>query len=365
MKIIHCADIHLGSSLTANFDSKKAKERNDELFTTFTRMFSYAKEHSIGAIIIAGDLFDRDHGIKNLKKNVIRLIENYPEISVYYVKGNHDGQSSFERIPENLYMFSESEWTTYLLPESKKIKITGTELNKNNKSYIYDTLNLETEDFNIVVMHGQESNTDGKNDAEIINLNSLKGKNIDYLSLGHIHAHKEASLDTRGMYCYSGCLEGRGFDESGEHGFVVLDIDEENHRFTGTFVPFAKRRIYHETVDISGAEDTITAIGILENFLRELDLKEGSIGEFILTGDIDLDVTIDESLIQNHFKDDFYVLKIKSKYSIKIDYSSFEKDPSLKGEFVRSVKNDASLTEEEKKKIIKYGLDALMGKELL
>lgn len=365
MKIIHCADIHLGSSLTANFDSKKAKERNMELFESFSKMFSYAQEEGIGAIIIAGDLFDKDQGIKTLKNHVVTLIENYPEISVYYVKGNHDGQSGFERIPENLYLFSESEWTSYLLPGSKKIKITGTELNKNNKTYIYDTLNLPRDDFNIVVLHGQESNTDGKNDGEIINLNSLKEKNIDYLSLGHIHAYKEDSLDARGLYCYSGCLEGRGFDEPGDHGFVVLDVDENNHTFTRSFVPHAKRKIYHETVDISGAEDTLSAMKVVEAFLCNLNCPEGSIGEFILTGDIDLDVTIDEDLIQAHFKDRFYLLKIKSKYSIKIDYGSFEKDQSLKGEFVRSVKNDSSLTEEEKEKIIKYGLDALMGKELL
>lgn len=365
MKIIHCADIHLGSSLTANFDAKKAKERNGELFASFTNMFSYAQAHSIAAIAIAGDLFDRDQGIKTLKNHVLNLMETYPQISVYYLKGNHDGNSGFERLPENLHMFAEAEWTSYLLPESKKIKITGVELTKNNKSYIYDTLNLSSDDFNIVMLHGQESTSDGKNDAEIINLNSLKGKNIDYLALGHIHAYKEARLDQRGVCCYSGCLEGRGFDEPGVHGFVVLDIDEKKHEFTRTFVPAAKRRIYHEEVDISDAEDTISAMKLIEKFLRDLDCQEGSIVELILTGDIDLDVDIDEELIRSHFKDDFYLFKLRSKYSLKIDYKSFNKDQSLKGEFVRSVKNDDSLTEEEKEKIIKYGLDALMGKELV
>ena len=28
MRIIHCADLHLDSKMTANLDSKKAKERN-------------------------------------------------------------------------------------------------------------------------------------------------------------------------------------------------------------------------------------------------------------------------------------------------------------------------------------------------
>ena len=54
---------------------------------------------------------------------------------------------------------------------------------------------------------------------------ALKNKNIDYLALGHIHGYKEAPLDGRGKYCYPGCLEGRGFDECGKKGFVLLNIE--------------------------------------------------------------------------------------------------------------------------------------------
>ena len=160
MKIIHCADVHLGSSLSANFDANKAKERNAELFTTFAGMFPYAKENDVSAIIIAGDLFDKDKGIKSLKNNVISLIEEYPDIMVYYIKGNHDGDSEFEKMPKNLYTFGESDWTTYRPDDSNGVKITGIELNKRNKSFIYNTLSLMDDDFNIVVMHGQESNSD-------------------------------------------------------------------------------------------------------------------------------------------------------------------------------------------------------------
>ena len=213
-------------------------------------------------------------------------------------------------------------------------------------------------------MHGQETNSDGKRDAETINLNSLKGKNIDYLALGHIHTYKETKLDNRCTYCYSGCLEGRGFDEAGEHGFALLDIDEDKHTYTTLFVPFSKRKIYYEEIDVSKATNTISAIDIIKDKIQNLNSKEESLAEFVLTGDLDLDVNIDEDCIYSKFKDDFYLLKIRSNYSIRINYKDFENDESLKGEFVRLVMNDNSINEEEKEKIIKYGLDALMGKEL-
>jgi exonuclease SbcD len=52
-----------------------------------------------------------------------------------------------------------------------------------------------------------------KDKTEVISLKELKNKAIDYLALGHIHSYKMEQLDSRGVYCYPGCLEGRGFDE--------------------------------------------------------------------------------------------------------------------------------------------------------
>lgn len=60
MKIIHCADIHLGSGISYIEDPAKRRERQDELLETYRRMFRYAVLNEIEAIIIAGDLFDTD-----------------------------------------------------------------------------------------------------------------------------------------------------------------------------------------------------------------------------------------------------------------------------------------------------------------
>ena len=68
-------------------------------------------------------------------------------------------------------------------------------------------------DFNKVITNMQELQSK-------IEVYELKNKNIDYLALGHVHKYKMEKLDNRGIYCYSGCLEGRGFDECGDKGCV-------------------------------------------------------------------------------------------------------------------------------------------------
>ena len=44
--------------------------------------------------------------------------------------------------------------------------------------------------------------TDPKYKSELINIKSLKNKNIDYLALGHYHKFEIEKLDNRGVYCY-------------------------------------------------------------------------------------------------------------------------------------------------------------------
>ena len=60
MKLIHCADLHLDSKLNTYLDSDRAKRRRDELLRNFERLVRYASENQVEAVLIAGDLFDRD-----------------------------------------------------------------------------------------------------------------------------------------------------------------------------------------------------------------------------------------------------------------------------------------------------------------
>ena len=229
MKIIHCADLHLDSRMTSNLNPDKAKERKAEILNTFVNMVDYASAHEVDAIIIAGDMFDTSN-ISALTRNTVeRTIRSNKDIEFYYLMGNHDRDnflSGLESIPDNLFLFTDS-FITYYPKGNQNITITGIELNAENNNGVANSLILSPSRFNIVTMHGQESVSVGKDKTQIVNIKELRNKNIDYLALGHIHYYKEEKLDEGGVYCYSGCLEGRGFDEPGDHGFVLITIDEE------------------------------------------------------------------------------------------------------------------------------------------
>lgn len=362
MKIIHCADLHLDSKMTANLSKEQAKERKNEILRTFTRMVDYAKKNKVKAILIAGDMFDTRNVSAMVRNTVYDMMVQNPEIDFLYLKGNHDSDNflaKLEEVPENLYMFGE-QWTTYAYGN---ITITGIELNAENSLTAYNSLVLDHDSFNIVTMHGQLSGYRNKDKAEIISLDDLKNKNIDYLALGHVHGFHMDKMDNRGIYCYPGCLEGRGFDECEQKGFVVLDIDLQTLKASVNFVPMGYRTLYTMLVDVTGVHSTQDAAARIEKVINETQYASSSLVKVVLYGNLDVECELDTTFLEEQFAEYFYFIKVNDETKLLVNYQDYEGDVSLKGEFVRLV-SESDLTEEEKSMVIRAGILALQGEEI-
>ncbi len=353
MKLIHCADLHLDSKMESNLSADKAKLRKNEILSTFSDMLDFASQNEVKAIIIAGDMFDTGRISVKTKEFVKSRIEAHSNITFLVLTGNHDENNfltDLEDKPQNLFVFSKENKSFRF----DNICITG--LIQENAS-IYQSLALHPEDINIVVMHGQESRTA---EAETVCLPLLQNKNIDYLALGHIHSYKCARLDSRGEYCYSGCLEGRGFDECGSKGFVLIETEENkvNHRF----IAFAKRTVYEIEVPLDG----LNSFSQIENAVDKAtkDISSDSLVKVVLTGNIPEGLNTDTEFILSRLSEKFFFAKIADKTRIQISPEDYMNDISLKGEFIRLVRK-AKLDEEEKNNIIAAGLRALRGEEIL
>lgn len=358
MRIIHVADLHLDSKL--NNLGPKARERRAELLNNFSRLVTYAKDHSIKSILIAGDLFDGSTVSATARKAVANEIESNPEINFFYLKGNHDKDSFLSGLndkPENLYLFNENKWTGYKLGDV--VSLVGAELTPENSAGLYNSLVLSADKFNIVTLHGQESMARPGDKTVIVSIPELKNKGIDYLALGHIHEHKDAMLDARGVYVYPGCLEGRGWDEPGEKGFVVLDIDEETRKCKRSFVKFAQRIVREFDVDVS---DCMSNVEITNKIRETVTSDPNDYVKINLVGPMDVERDeISLEYLTKCFEDQAYELKIKDLTTFKVNLDDYMIEQSLKGEFVRTVQAQAALSDEEKAAIIRLGFTAISG----
>lgn len=361
MKLIHCADLHLDSGIK-DLPSEKGKILREDVLHSFERLVDFAAENGVKAVIIAGDFFDSEKITKKTFGRVLFAMSSHPETDFLYLAGNHDEDAFVknfydENLPSNLIVFGEG----LSLKEYGEVNVYGVCNNSVNGNYVIQTLSPEKDKINVVVMHGQvaDYNTDFVKD--VISLPKLKEKNIDYLALGHYHTYSEGKLDSRGKYAYSGCLQGRGFDELGTKGFVLLDA--ENGKITTEFIDFSVRNFYEYSFDVGKYADWFTAkTKLIDELKKNYDAKSAI--KIILCGKHKTEFAIDKNELETRLNELFFFCKVYDKTSLLISPEDYAYDKSVRGEFVRSVM-ESDLDDEEKYKVIMCGLNALRGEELL
>lgn len=337
MKIIHCADIHLDSALSTNMVAMQAQKRREEILKTWVDMVEYAHKKSVEVIIIAGDWFDTSAISAGTAEVIAGTVNKYSHMDFLYLPGNHDEKSCISMLGKhnNLRVFG---------VDGDCFRYGQVVITKMGKK-----LNLNADDINIVVAH-----------EEMPDVSALTGKNIDYFALGHIHKYMEGRIDARGVWCYCGCLEARGFDECGRHGFVELHIDKN---ISYELVPWGYRQVHNIEIEVScdsgeNGMDTVMITDKIANGLLGIPGKD--MVRVVLKGSLAPGEVINTAYIHSYFKDKFYGFRVEDLTAMVLDVEAIGRERSLKGEFIRAVMASDE-NEDMKRSIIRCGLSALIG----
>lgn len=354
MRILHTSDIHLDSPLTSRLSQDKIRERRSELLSGFGRMVSEAEAMGAPAMIIAGDLFDSERVSRRAMDTALDIIESKPDMVFFYLQGNHEGDAlslSGRAIPGNLKTFGR-DWTYY---NAGELTVVG---RSEIREGMFESLDLDPGHKNVVILHGELREKTAY--PESIGITEAAGKNIDYMALGHYHSYSAKAIDDRGVAVYCGTPEGRGFDEVGEKGYVILDTS--GPRIKHSLRPFAKRRLHSLPLDLSGVTRTAEISERAERATRNIPSQD--IVRLELVGRYFPTLWKDTEALTRAYENKFYYFEIKDSSRIAINPEDYKHDKSLKGEFIRTVTGDPTLDEETKEKIIACGINALMGEEL-
>ena len=352
MRIIHTADLHLESSLI-RLTPEQAKERSAELYLAFDRMVDEAVRLGARLFIIAGDLFDTKRVTKRAVERITSVIDRHPEIDFLYLRGNHEGTAFTDKMstqPKNLRIFGD-DWTYF---EYGEIVIAGRNTVEDG---MLGSLKLDPLCRNILVMHGPVRDYSGSKDG--ISLPDAASLDVDYIALGHYHSYTAYRLSDRAEAVYCGAPEGRGFDETGEHGFVVIETDTPT--VSHKFIPAARRRVHIAEVSLNGTmgrrevEDAVAD--------KIYSIPSTDLVRVVLTGKRAVELNLDTRAIADRWRSRFYYLEVLDETGLDIDPMSYAHDKSLKGEFIRMVYQRADLSPEMRDSIIRCGIGALMGED--
>lgn len=406
VKLIHTADLHLDSAFRSRFTKEEAENRRQKQLMAWKELLSFAVEKKVQGILIAGDLFDSpvvSHGTMDF---FISTMAEHPEISFFYLRGNHDTENTFryqENLPKNLFLFSdkgkkyrlndrlllagveygtkdisfgENEGATQGAGQAaeqgvEQETVHGAEaLSKNETESEEESkfLKLKEEDCNILLLHGALYQGTAKGDAvqgeEGIFLKNLEKLPLSYIALGHIHKGGEGKLNNGALWAYPGCLQGRGFDEEGERGFLYLKVEEEKKEIHKEFIPIKQGEFRILEIELLEDEGTLACLKKIEDEMEKAGISKEDSLRIILKGKKGLEQERNLRYLQLQLQDSVFFLEIQDESELSWNREEAMKEKSLKGEFLRVLAAADNLSKEEQEEIIALGMGLLQGGEL-
>lgn len=356
MRFLHAADLHLDSAFAA-LPAEKARQRRRESRELLTRLVTLAREEAVDAVLLAGDLFD---GVHVYPETIAQLQDALRRMTcpVFIAPGNHDpyGRTSpyaRESWPDHVHIFTAEQVTAV---QQTGFTVHGAAFTDHHRVSEPLASYRAPQDgtIHLLCLHGavEEPGSEYGN----ITRAQIAQSGFTYLALGHIHQYSGAQQCGGSVWAYSGCTEGRGFDECGEKGAVIADIVPG--RVNLTFVPLARRcyRICRE--DVTGR----SAAEVLER----LTCYAEDICRVILTGESD---SVDLRALSADYAARFYALQLRDETRPTQDLWQRVGEDSLRGLFLQKLRAqyEAAASETEKETIlaaVRFGIAALDGRDL-
>ena len=381
VKILHCADLHLGSSFSSL--ENIAAQRSSELLQTFNSIINMCKEQKIDFLLISGDLFDKVNVSEKQVDYVIEMFLEIPDTYVVISPGNHDPFSAdsfymLKKWPENVCIFK-GEMSDIFFKE-KNVRIYGAGFTGTYSKGLFEGIfgslkfadrnsdsELDTSDtIEICVIHGELVSGSVNSLYNPITVAQIASSGFDYIALGHIHKRTPLQRAGKTYYAYPGPPEGRGFDETGEMGIYIGTISKGSCDLE--FLTTSKRN-YSEVivnVDECKSEDEM-----FEKVTRIIKHEHGNnyqknFYKIILKGEIPPSSRLNINLIQLKLSEMVHYIDIIDNTRGKLDLEKLSMDETLKGIYARKLLSELMLSQERNgkysletvQKAIKYGMQA-------
>ena len=384
MKLFHLSDLHIGKRVN------EFSMLEDQKYILM-QILKAAKEHQPDGIILAGDIYDKPVPAAEAVQVFDDFLTSLNEMGliVFMISGNHD---SPERVSyggrlmkkSGIYVAPVYEGKTekveftdaygkvciHLLPFVKPAVVRHAfeegEFEKeaeavcDYQSAVKMTVShmaVDTDVRNVLIAHqfvtgAMRCESEEVSVGGLDNVDASVFDGFDYVALGHIHKYKKGSIDSRGVYCYSGCLEARGFDECGEKGFVLLDTaaavsgsagsGTENiaaespecgtaRKIAARFVPFAKRKAWEITVDCTDIVTTPQLYETVKTQIAKRALEEQTepadsqdMIRVVLTGAKQSQAAYDMDYIKKYLEQEYYLVRLKDETGSVREESGFE-----------------------------------------
>ena len=251
MKLLHLADVHLDRPFVGLTHAEATVRRRD-VFDAFRRCLAAAVEHDVDAITIGGDLWEDEHVTVNTRRAVAHELRQLG-IPVLIVTGNHDpllGGGAYARTEwsNNVHVFG-TEGITEKTVGTLSVWGISWGASALSSSFLQAPIGLDSSRVNLLLLHGTATPVAFfAEDAAYCPFapGDVRAAGFARCLAGHIHAGSDD-----GTVAYPGSPEPLDWSETGQHAYLLVDV--EGHNVTVTPYAVNTRSYLESIVDCTGA----------------------------------------------------------------------------------------------------------------
>jgi DNA repair protein SbcD/Mre11 len=275
VKFVHAADLHIDSPLRGlqRYPGAPHERIRSATRRAFSALVDGCLAEQVDALVLAGDIFDRDWRDYNTGLFFVSELSRLREIGtqVLMVRGNHDAKSTITknlRLPEHVHEFSSRKAET--------VRVAG--LAFHGRSFadarVTEDLSLsypepEPDAFNVGILHTSLDGRTGHEPYAPTTATVLAAKGYQYWALGHVHT-REVVRQTPHIV-FPGNLQGRHARELGPKGALLVHVPEDRTaevRLEARDLDILRWSLL--TVDASDAETMMDLVDKTRETLRDV-----------------------------------------------------------------------------------------------
>lgn len=352
LKILHAADFHLDSPFQ-RLDMEQAMQRRRELRELPGRLARAARAEGVDLVLLPGDLFDGERVYPESIQALTQALGSL-EVPVVIAPGNHDcadGRSPYltAEWPDNVHIFTGPELNSFEFPALNCV-VHGCAFTAPHREGepLVGFAAPEDGRLHLLCVHG-EVGLAGRYGP--IPTDALARSGAAYAALGHIHTGTGLQWAENTPWAYPGCPEGRGFDECGEKGALLVTLDDGG--VSARFIPLCRRQYRVERVDVSRFEESLPAG------------SSGDLVRIVLTGESEQ--APDLAALTARAAERFFYAEVRDETTLPAGLWERAEEDTLTGLFLREMRRrlDAAPEEERPGLLLaaRFGLAALEGGE--
>ena len=360
IRILHCADLHLDAPFSLK-SPRQAERHRTELRSDLSSVTLLIRTQNIQVCLMSGDLFDRNEVTPETRSLMEKEFASCPDCTFILAAGNHDPLTDaspyrYFRFPPNVIVLKPEREVVHL--DEWDTDVYGYSFDgKNNAQNPLTGWTIEDpERINLLCVHADVDNPGSPYGP--CTKEDIGKSGFDYVALGHVHKGTGLQCENGVFWAYPGCLEGRGFDETGYKGVLIGTVGKEGADLS--FQRISKRRYEILRCDITGC-DRAEALARARAAVREAG--DDTVIRLIFTGEVKEGmIFLPEELVYDGWMGD--EVEVRDETVLAPDFTELEENTTLKGVFYRLMKEkiEAGQATED---ALKYGLMALEGRNIV